>query len=214
MRDVDVVVYMVEPWRTVHEVDRAALARLTRDERPVLVLVNKIDRARGGDLEETLLAYAELEVVTELVPISAATGRGLDEAVATIVAHLPESPPLYPAEIRCDRTESFQIEEIIREKVMEVTYEEIPYSLAVHVKWLREREDGLVEIQAEIIVDRDSQKGILIGRGASRVRSIGARARRDIERLLRRHVFLQIVVAVRHGWTRSDAEIRELTGAT
>jgi GTP-binding protein Era len=213
MRDVDVVVYMVEPWRTVHEVDRAALARLTRDERPVLVLVNKIDRARGGDLEETLLAYAELEVVTELVPMSAVTGQGLDEAVATIVAHLPESPPLYPAETRCDRTESFQIEEIIREKVMEVTYADIPYSLAVHVKWLREREDGLVEIQAEIIVDRDSQKGILIGRGASRVRLIGARARRDVERLLRRHVFLQIVVAVRHGWTRSDAEIRELTGA-
>jgi GTP-binding protein Era len=81
------------------------------------------------------------------------------------------------------------------------------------VKWLREREDGLVEIQAEIIVDRDSQKGIVIGQGASRVRLIGARARRDIERLLRRHVFLEIVVAVHHGWTRSDAEIRELTGA-
>jgi GTP-binding protein Era len=197
----------------VQEVDRAALARLAREERPVLVLVNKIDRARGDDLEQTLLAYAEQEVVTEIIPMSAITGRGLDDAVATIVAHLPESPPLYPAETRCDRTEGFLVEEIIREKVMELTYEEIPYSLAVHVKWLRERQDGLVEIQAEIIVDRDSQKGIVIGRGASRVRLIGARARKDIERLLRRHVFLEIVVAVHHGWTRSDAEIRDLTGA-
>ena len=213
LRDLDVIVYMVEPWRILRDDDRAALERLARTGRPILVLVNKIDRARGGDLEETLLAYAALDIVTEIVPVSAATGQGLDEAVATIVSHLPESPPLYPAETRCDRSEEFLIQEIIRENVMEVTHKEIPYSLAVRVKWLREREDGLVEIQAEIIVDRDSQKGILIGRGASRVRLIGEKARADIERFLGRHIYLEILVAVRAGWTRSDAQIRELTGA-
>ena len=112
-----------------------------------------------------------------------------------------------------DRGEEFQIEEIIREKVMELTHEEVPYSGAVRVKWLRQRDDGLVEIQAEIIVDRDSQKGIVIGRRASRVRAIGERARRDIERFLGRHVFLELTVVVRPGWTKSDAQIRELTGA-
>ncbi|MCX6100134.1 MAG: GTPase Era [Candidatus Bipolaricaulota bacterium] len=213
LRDLDVIVYMVEPWRVVRDDDRAALERLARTGRPILVLVNKTDRARGGDLEETLLAYAALDIVTEIVPVSGTTGQGLDEAVATIVSHLPESPPLYPAETRCDRSEEFLIEEIIRENVMEVTHKEIPYSLAVRVKWLREREDGLVEIQAEIIVDRDSQKGILIGRGASRVRLIGRKARADIERFLGRHIYLEILVAVRAGWTRSDAQIRELTGA-
>jgi GTPase len=213
VRDVDVIVYMVEPWRIVREEDRAALERLARAGRPIIVLVNKMDQARGGDVEETLLAFAALEAVTEIVPLSAATGRGVDEAMATIESYLPESPPLYPAETRCDRTEEFLVEEIIREKVMELTYEEVPYALAVHVKWLRLREDGLAEIQAEIIVDRDSQKGIVIGRRASRVRSIGERSRRDIERFLGRRVFLELVVVVRPGWTKSDAEIRELTGA-
>ncbi len=213
VRDLDVILYMVEPQRTVTDNDRDALHRLARTGRPIIVLVNKIDRARPGDLEETLLAYAALDEVTEIVPVSARTGRGLDEALATIASHLPESPPLYPAETRCDRGEEFQIEEIIREKVMELTHEEVPYSGAVRVKWLRQRDDGLVEIQAEIIVDRDSQKGIVIGRRASRVRAIGERARRDIERFLGRHVFLELTVVVRPGWTKSDAQIRELTGA-
>ncbi len=213
LRDLDVIVYMIEPWRSVREEDSAALSRLARTERPILLFVNKIDRARGGDLEETLLAYAALPEVAEVVPVSAASGENLDEALATIVSHLPESPQLFPTETRCDRTEEFLIEEIIRENVMEVTYEEVPYALAVVVKWLREREDGLIEIQAEIIVDRNSQKGILIGRRATRVREIGRRARLDIERFLGRHVFLEILVSVRPGWTRSDAQIRELTGA-
>lgn len=213
VRDLDVIVYMVEPWRVVSDDDRAALERCAKTGRPIIVLVNKIDQARGGDLEETLLAYAALDVVTEIVPVSAFTGRGLEEAVATIVSHLPESPALYPADTRCDHGEEFQIEELIRESVMEVTYEEMPYELAVRVKWLRQREDGLVEIQAEIIVDRDSQKGIVIGRRASRVRLIGERARAGIERFLGRRVYLELLVAVRPGWTKSDAQIRELTGA-
>lgn len=213
LRDLDVIVYMVEPWRSVRQEDRVALSRLARTGCPILVFVNKIDRARGGDLEETLLAYAALAEVAEIVPVSAATGENLGEAVATLVSHLPESPPLFPADVRCDRPEEFLIEEIIRENVMEITYEEVPYALAVYVKWVREREDGLVEIQAEIVVDRESQKGILIGRRAGRVREIGRRARLDIERFLGKRVFLELLVAVRPGWTKSDSQIRELTGA-
>lgn len=213
VRELDVIVYMIEPWRAVRDEDREALARLAKAERPILLFVNKIDRARGGDLEETLLAYAALAEVAEIVPLSAATRENLDEAVATIVSRLPESPALFPAETRCDRTDEFLIEEIVREHVMNATYEEVPYALAVRVKWLRERDDGLVEIQAEVVVDRESQKGILIGRGAARVREIGRRARLDIEKILRRRVFLELKVAVRPGWTRSDAEIEKLTGA-
>jgi GTPase len=212
LRDLDVIVYMIEPWRVVRDADRAALERLGRAGRPILVLVNKTDLARPGDLEETLLAYAALPEVTEIVPLSSMTRRGLDEAVSTIVTHLPESPPLYPAETKCDRDDAFLIEETIREKVMDLTHEEVPYAMAVRVKWLHQREDGLLEIQAEIIVDRDSQKAILIGKGAGRVRQIGERARKDIERLLGRHVFLGLLVVVRPGWTKSDAEIRGLTG--
>ncbi len=212
LRDLDVIVYMIEPCREVADADRAALERLARAGRPLLVFVNKIDRAAPGDVEETLLAYAALPEVTEIVPLSSLTGRGLDEAVSTIVSHLPESPLLYPAETRCDRDDAFLIEEAIREKVMDLTRDEVPYAMAVRVKWLHERDDGLLEIQAEIIVDRDSQKAILIGKGAERVRTIGERARKDVERLLNRHVYLGLIVVVRPGWTKSDAEIRGLTG--
>ncbi len=213
LRDLDVVAYMAEPWRTVRDEDRRALSRLARTGRPVVVLVNKIDQARGGDVEETLLAFATLDEVREIVPLSAKTGRNVEEALDTLAALLPDSPPLYPAETRCDFPEEFLAEEIVREKVMELTYEEVPYALAVRVKWLRVREDGLAEIQAEIVVDRASQKGIVIGRGASRVRAIGERARKELEKLLGRRVFLELRVVVRPGWTKSDAEIRELTGA-
>ncbi len=213
VRDLDVMAYMIEPWREVRDADRVALERLGRLGCPIILLVNKTDRARPGDVEETLLAHAMLHEVTEIVPLSSVTRRGLDEAVSTIVKLLPESPPLYPPETRCDRDDAFLIEEAIREKVMGLTRDEVPYALAVNVKWLHERDDGLLEIQAEIIVDRDSQKAILIGKGAGLVRKIGERARADIERLLGRHVFLGLIVVVRPGWTKSDAEIRGLTGA-
>jgi GTP-binding protein Era len=212
LRELDVLVYMVEPSGKVEPFDRAALERLERTKTPRLLLVNKIDVARGNALEETLLAYATLERFEELIPVSARTGAGLDDALRTIVSYLPELPPMFPPDVHCDRAETFLIEELIREKVTDLTYEEIPYSVAVRAKWLHEREDGMIEIRAEIVVARDSQKGIVIGKGGRLIRRIGTLARADIERLLGRHVFLDLIVSVESGWTGNDSEIRELTG--
>jgi GTP-binding protein Era len=212
LREIDLLVYMVEPAGRISEFDRRALDRLRQTEVPRILLVNKIDLAKGNDLEETLLAYAATDEFAELVPVSARTGVGLDDALRTIVSYLPESPPLFPPEVHCDREENFLIEEMIREKVTELTYEELPYSVAVRVRWFHEREDGLVEIRAEIIVDRESQKAIVIGKGARLIRKIGTLARTDIERLLGRHVYLDLIVSVAAGWTRDDSEIRQLTG--
>ncbi len=213
-RGIDLAVYVVEPWRRVKDEDRHAIESLALGGFPVVLVVNKIDAARGNDLEETLLAYAELGVFAELIPVSARTAKGLDDLVKTLTRLLPPSPPLFAPDVKCDRGEAFLIQEWIREKATELTYEEIPHSLAVRVKWLEERSDGLVEIKAEIIVDRESQKGIVIGKGGRLIKRIGTLARADIEAYLGRKVFLELAVTVLPGWTKDEGEVRQLTGVS
>jgi len=212
LREVDVIAYMVEPWGEVTDYDRALFERLPNPLPPMILLVNKVDLAKGNALEETLLAYEATGKFSELIPICATQGLGIGDAVATITSYLPERPPLFPPGIKTDRSEEFLIGELIREKVFQLTYREIPYSTAVRVKWMHERDDGLLEIKAEIVVDRDSQKAIIIGKRGDLIKKIGTQARMDIEALLGRHVFLELRVGVRRGWTRDAAEIERLTG--
>jgi GTP-binding protein Era len=210
-RGVDVILYMIEPWGKVDDYDRRTLERLAESGVPMLLLVNKIDRARGNALEETLLAYDALRRFEELIPISSTQGIGLDDAIQTTISYLPKGERLFPSDVKCDRPVEFLIEEAIREKVYQATYQEIPYSAAVHVKWLRDGSEGATEIQAEILVERESQKGILIGKAGQTVKRIGTLARKDIERLLGRRVFLKLIVQVSPGWTRNDALVRRET---
>jgi len=213
LRGIDVLLYMIEPWGHVDPLDRQALARLEPGGVPILLLVNKIDRARGNALEETLLAYAELDRFAELIPISSTKGIGLDDAIRTTASYLPPGPALFPADVTCDRPVEFLIEELIREKVYRLTHQEIPYSAAVRVKWFHRPEAGRTEIQAEILVARESQKGILIGKGGQTIKRIGTLARADIERLLECKVHLELLVQVAPGWTHDDEEIRKVTEA-
>jgi len=214
LRGLDVILYVVEPWGSLSEFDRRVFERWTTDGRPVFLLVNKIDLAKGNTLAETLLAYAATDLFAELIPLSAATGEGVAEVIKTLIPYLPESPRLFPAETTFDHAEEFLIGELIREKVTRFTYREIPYSSAVLVKWLNERADGLVEIKAEIIVERESQKGIIVGKGGRLIRHIGTLARTEIEALLGSRVFLDLIVKVRPNWTRDAERIQELTGQT
>ncbi len=211
LREVDVIAYMIEPWGKVSDYDRQLFDRLPEPLPPMILLVNKVDTAKGNALEETLLAYNATDKFVELIPICATQGLGIADAVHTIISYLPERPPLFPPEMKTDRSEEFLISEMIREKVVQLTYQEIPYSTAVRIKWLHERDDGVLEIKAEIVVDRDSQKGIIIGKSGSLIKKIGTQARMDIERLLGKHVFLDLRVGVRKGWTHDAAEIERLT---
>jgi len=212
LRGLDVLIYVVEAWGKLHPFDEEILDRIEVDS-PIILLVNKIDIARRGALEETLVAYAETERFAELIPISATRGIGLDDAIETLIDYLPIHPPLFPPDVKYDHTEEFLIGEMIREKATELTHREIPYSLAVRVKWIIERDDGIVEIKAEIITERESQKGIIIGKGAHRIKEIGTRARADIEKFLGRRVYLELVAKVKPSWTRDEGKIRELTGS-
>jgi len=211
LRGLDLLLYMVEPWGEVNPYDRSLLRRLDDDKRPILLLVNKIDTAVGKALPDTLLAYAETGHCAELIPISARKKTNLDEAIRTIISYLPPGKPYFPADAKIDRREEFLIAELIREKVFNLTKQEIPYCTAVRVKSIEPREDGLIQIQAEIIVDRSSQKGIIVGKGGRMIKEIGTMARTDIESLLGAHVFLDLQVRTCKGWARDTEEIKQLT---
>lgn len=210
VRGLDLLVYVVEPWRRVSDYDSTLLRRLTRQDLPILLLVNKIDLARGNDLEETLIAYEATGQFSELIPISALKAINLDEALRTIFSYLPERKAYFPAEVKIDQPEEFLISELIREKIIDMAYQEIPYTTATRVKWLRERQDGMVEIKAEIVVERESQKGIIIGKGGRMIKRIGTLARAEIESLLGTRVFLELVVKVQKGWSKDLDQIKQL----
>ena len=214
LRGIDAMLYIVEPWGKVIAADREAFERWGNLDVPILLLVNKIDLARGNQLEETLLAYEETNRFAELIPISATKGIGLDDVVDTLTDYLPGGAPLFPDDVDSEQGETFLISELIREKVVRLTYQEIPHSIAVRVRWLREREDGLVEIRAEILVDRPSQKGILVGKAGGTIKRVGTLARTEIEAILGSRVFLDLIVKVDAHWTKDEGRIRQLTEQT
>lgn len=210
---VDEVAYMVEPTGSVHDYDRTVLPRIQKLPCPKVLLVNKMDLAKGNELPETLLAYDNLGIFSDLVPISATRHTNIDRALEVIISHLPEGSPLFPPEMLTDRPLEFLVAELIREKIFNLTYQEIPYSSAVVVEEIREREDKpLVEIYAKIFVAKDSQKGIVIGSGGQKLKEIGKQARMELEAMLGKKVFLSLEVKVRERWTEDEAEIARLTG--
>ncbi len=210
---VDVLVYMVEPWGEVDPYDAEVMGRLRQLPCAKLLLVNKVDAARSNAVPETLLAYDALGIFEELVPVSCARGRNVQEALALILERLPEGEPLFPDGAFTDRPLEFLAAEFVREKIYQLTYQEIPYSVAVMVERIDEREDKpLVEIHAVVYVARDSQKGIVIGSGGHKLKEIGRRARLDLEAMLGRQVYLRLDVKVRPEWTQNSADLARLTG--
>ncbi len=211
LRGMDVLLYVIEPWGEIAAHDSEVFAEWKELDVPVLLLVNKIDLAKGNALEETLLAYERTGLFAELIPISATRDIGIEDSVASIIRYLSPGTPLFPAEQKSDQSEGFLIAELIREKVFRLTHQEVPYSTAVRLKWFNERDDGIVEIKAEIIVERESQKGILIGKRGTMIKKIGSLARTDIETLLGSRVFLETIVKVRANWTNDMEQIERLT---
>lgn len=176
---------------------------------PKLCAVNKVDRVAHRDLVPQLAAAEALGGFDEIVPVSARTGAGLESLLELVVARLPEGTPLYPTDVFTDQPVEVQVAEIVREKALELTREEVPHSVAVEVESM-EREGDLTRIEALILVERDSQKGIVIGRGGAMLRTIGTRARREIELLLGARVYLEIRVKVLKEWQRDPAALDRL----
>ncbi|MBI1744656.1 GTPase Era [Candidatus Acetothermia bacterium] len=213
LEGLDALVYMVEPWSAVSAGDRDALRHLKKFEQPIILLINKIDTIRDDSVQRTMEAYRVLELFQDIWPISCKLGIQMGQALEAIKNVLPEGPRYFTDESSTDRPEEFVIAEFIREKIYELTRAEIPYSCAVDVFEVREREDKrLIEIFANIYVARDSQKGILVGNGGKMIRQIGQRARREIELLLGAHVFLDLQVKVSKDWNEDERLIKKMIG--
>jgi GTP-binding protein Era len=177
---------------------------------PVVLVLNKIDLLKDkGLVLEKIAVYSRLHQFQEVVPISAGTGNGVERLVEAIRAYIPEGPALFPDDILTDMPEKFICGEMIREKVFRLTQKEIPYSTAVEVESFTERPDGLIAISASIILERDTQKGIIIGKRGEMLKRIGTQARHDIERLLGTRVFLELFVKVVENWSERTSKLRE-----
>jgi GTP-binding protein Era len=176
---------------------------------PKLCAVNKIDVVRSRGEVPQLQAASELGSFDEIVPLSAKTRSGVQMLYDLIVGRLPEGPPLYPADEVTDLPVKERLAELIREQALTVTREEVPHSIAVVVEDV-ERENDLTRVQAELIVERDSQKGIVIGRGGETLKTIGSKARREMESLLGTKVFLDLRVKILKEWQRDPKALQRL----
>ncbi|MFP4135456.1 MAG: GTPase Era [Candidatus Acetothermia bacterium] len=209
----DLLLYMVEAWGEVREDERPFLRKVASQDEPAILLVNKVDLATPEEIARTLKAYEGEEIFDEYVPISALTGDGVDIALDEIITYLPEGERLFPEEMNTDKPMGFLMSELVREKVYQLTYEELPYSVATRTKSYEEREDeDLMEVYVDVFVVRESQKGIIIGEGGKKIKQIGQRAREDLERMVGSKVYLDLKVKVAKNWNRHDESVESLTG--
>jgi GTP-binding protein Era len=205
LHDADVILHMVEAPDPFPEGERLVWELLQGITTPIILVVNKID-LRGGDVVcEQPLPFSYVKVMR----VSALLGTGVDLLTDEIIALLSPGPAYYPEDAVTDQTVRFMAREIIREKIFLLTRQEIPYSSAVVVEEFKEREDGMILIRAAINVEKESQKGILIGKGGKRLKEIGSQARVDIEQLLGARVYLDLWVRVQKDWTKKEYALRE-----
>ncbi|HUL77197.1 MAG TPA: GTPase Era [Vicinamibacteria bacterium] len=205
----DVVLWLAEVEEPPGPGDRFIEGLLRRSALPVVLGLNKIDRVRKPRILPAIEAWRHAADFAEIVPVSALTGENVDRLEGVLRRRIPEGPALYPEDFLTDLPERFFVAEMVRERVLEHTREEIPYVTGVVVESFRE-EEGLVRIQASILVERENQKGILIGRGGSMLKAVGTEARREIEAFLGAKVFLGLFVKVRESWRENRAVLAEM----
>jgi GTP-binding protein Era len=210
LAEADVVVWLTEP-RALDLQDTVLLPHLRQVDRPLIVAVNKIDRVPKPKLLPLIQAFHELFPAAPIIPVSALLGDGMADLLAEIIKRLPAGPPFYPPDQDTEATERFLAGELIRERVLHHAKEEVPHAVAVVVEEFDEsRRPELVRIQAVIYVERTSQKGIIIGKNGSMLKTIGAEARREIEGLLDARVYLDLWVKVWKNWRKDPRALRTL----
>jgi GTP-binding protein Era len=204
--EVDVILMLVEATEQPGGGDRFIIETLAEIKTPVFLLINKVDLIKKEALLPLMQGYSALYAFAEIIPVSALK-NDLGGLVEMILKRLPQGPRYFPDDQLTDQPERFIIAELIREKVFELTKEEIPYSTAVVIEDMKEEPD-ITRITAIIYVERDSQKGILIGKGGAMLKQIGTLARLDAEKLLGAKIFLQLWVKVKKGWREDERQLK------
>ncbi len=210
LRDSDAALFLVNGHEKIGPGDRFIAETVRASGLPAVTVLNKIDLLGRAQIVECLQELADIDVPGEIYPVSAKTGAGIGEVVRALVELMPEGPLLYPREDKTDLALEVRLAEIIREQILHRTHDEIPHAVEVQVDEIAEREDGLMTVLAHAWAETESQKGILVGRGGRMVRDVGSAARKEMEALLGRRVFLDLRVRVRKGWRRDEGLLDRL----
>lgn len=197
--DADVVLFVLDAHQPIGPGDRRVAERVAASGAEVIVAVNKVDRASPAEVVEMLGEAGEWGFAA-YVPVSAIEGEGVEVVRDEVLSRLPDGPPYFPPEMRSDQRDAFMIGEIIREKYLDRLRDEVPHSLAVDVRDLETRENGTLYVDAALVVERESQKGIVIGRKGELIRTCGQEAREELERRFGAKVFLDLRVVVEKDW--------------
>jgi GTP-binding protein Era len=207
LHEVDAILFLVEAGEPPGPGDKFIIKRFQGLKTPVLLVINKIDLFRREELLPLIEQYSKLYNFSEIIPLSALTGENLPGLVEILESYLPPGPKYYPDDIVTDRPETFIMSELIREKVLHLTSQEIPHSVAVVIEDLEKRPNEVVAVRAIIYTERESQKGILIGKDGHVLKKIGQLAREDMESLLGSKIFLELWVKVKPGWRNKEDQL-------
>lgn len=213
IKEVDIILFMVDP-ESPDMGDRVIIDMFKDQKKTVFLLINKVDKIKKTEILPLIDTYRSIYPFDEIFPISALKGDGVDELIEMIVKYLPEGVRYYPEDTITDKTERFMVSEIIREKIIYKTEDEIPYAVFVEITEWSEKQtknkEKVIFIHANIYVEREGQKGIIIGKEGSRLKSIGIEARQEIERLLGTRVFLELQVKTKKDWRSKAYLLKEL----
>ncbi|WHY84755.1 GTPase Era [Neobacillus novalis] len=210
LKEVDLILFMVNAEEGFGRGEEFILEKFQTVNTPIFLVINKIDQIHPDELLPIIQSYKDKYAFKEIVPISALEGNNVERLLDQIKSFLPEGPQYYPADQVTDHPERFIITELIREKALHLTREEIPHSLAVVLdKMEQQKGKDIIHVMATVIVERDSQKGIIIGKQGSMLKEIGKRARVDIENLLGSKVFLELWVKVQKDWRNKMSQLRD-----
>ncbi|MCI2875220.1 GTPase Era [Staphylococcus hominis] len=210
LSEIDAIMFMVNVNEDIGRGDEYIMEMLKNVKTPVFLVLNKIDLVHPDVLMPQIEKYKTYMEFTEIVPISALEGLNVDHFIDVLKDYLPEGPKYYPDDQISDHPEQFVVGEIIREKILHLTSEEIPHAIGVNVDRMIKESEERVRIEATIFVERDSQKGIVIGKGGKKLKEVGKRARRDIEMLLGSKVYLELWVKVQKDWRNKVNFIRQM----
>lgn len=205
LNEVDAVLMLIEPTDRILEADRYVAERLKNVKTPVILVINKVDTVEKSNLLKIIEVYKNLYEFADIIPISALKGENTDRLLDIIKKYLPEGPQYFPEDMVTDQPERQIASEIIREKALQLLQDEIPHGIAVEIMSMKKRtEKNLVDVEATIYCEKDSHKGIIIGKQGAMLKKIGSRARGDMERLLGSPIYLQLWVKVKKDWRDSD----------
>lgn len=210
LNEVEVILFLVDVSAGLGSGDKFVMEQLAKVKTPVILVMNKIDQVHPDELPPMIKSYHELFDFAEIVPISALHGNNVTRLLEVLGTYMSEGPKYYPDDQITDHPEQFVVAELIREKILHLTREEIPHSIAVAIEDMRVQDNGVVYISAVIYVERDSQKGIVIGKQGALLKEIGKLARQDIEHLLGSKTFIELWVKVKKDWRNQDRILRDL----